>query len=765
MADPSKSSGAITKIANAIKDNIGQLYQSTYFTQPTNARDLLGIKKDISKSINDITNNNLDKAGMANVSKLYGRIVSLDKDSGFKRKLEDVFSDKANMDDIMQTYLENKYLRDLDKEIDVIVKYMPKLLEALDTRKDNVLSADHFSKDFISIPNSSTINNTTFAERIEAIKDKYNILDEADKWYDNASRYGEQFLYIVPYNKALEKLQAQKGGVSATSMRSESSRIVLKESNLTGSIPSSFNQFGINVEINNSGMIEEAVSQRAVASVKLHAISETSICLEHSRYITERALMEANGKEISLDGIGGELGKTNDDNILGKRKHVAMTKLIDDKIITAPSYLAQDGLIGNKSTKADSETSKLNIPGCIIKRLDRSLVNPIYIEDICLGYYYVELRKGEEVNFDGNGSIMDPTLNMSRNQMQKQAIDINKQDAMLKGVAAQISGFVDDKFINNNIDISKEIYMILKYNDLYNNPDNTMRITYIPPEDIVHIKFREDPVTHRGISDLERALFPAKLYACLYITNAIALMTRSYDKRVYYVKQTIDNNIAKTLLTTINQIKKSNFGLRQIENINNVLNITGAFNDYLIPTNGSNDPPINFEIMQGQTINTPNELLEMLQEMAINSTDIPIELINARQSMDYAVQYTMTNSKFLRKVYSRQGQYQRFLSTILTRIYNYEYMEDTTLKVKLPPPVFLNITNTSQIINNTNDYANGIVEIKMAAEKDETVKMIFAKKVKEYYLGSYLDDTVMSKLEEDARQEASKINADTPAEE
>lgn len=758
MADPSKSgSGVIGKLATSIKDNVGKLYASTYFTQPTNARDLAGLKKDISDSISAISTNNMDTVGMANISKLYSRMKSLDGDSDFKKKIEDVLSDRASMDDIMQAYMENKYLKDLDTEIDVICKYMPKLLEALDTRKDNVLSADHFSKDFISVPNSSTVNNSTFAERVEAIKDKYDLLAQVDQWYDNAAKYGEQFLYIVPYSRALEKLRSKSAVTYDAAVMSENGTVVIKEGFNPDTVNSILNDTGasnLKVELNMTGIIDEAVIERAKASQKLKTISEQSLCLEYKNLMMEQAVREAKEKaDIGFSKVDGTPGKTSEDDILGKRK-ISMSTTIDPEKIKVPEGLSQDGLIGSSGRKEGDIENKLNIPGCIVKKLDRSLVKPIYMEDICMGYYYIELKAGQELDFNANGSILDPTLNMSRSQMQRQSLEQNKQDMMLRSMASQISGFIDDKFINNNIDLSKELYMILKYNDIYNNPNATMKVTYLPPEDVVHIKFREDPKTHRGISDLERALFPGKLYACLYITNAIANLTRSFDKRVYYVKQTIDNNIAKTLLTTINQIKKSNFGLRQIENINNVLNITGAFNDFLIPTNSSNDPPINFEIMQGQQINMPEELMNTLEEMAINSTDVPIELIQARQSMDYAVQYTMTNSKFLRKVYHRQGQFQKFLSEIVTKIYDYEYFEDVALDVTLPPPVFLNITNTSQIIQNTSDFANNIVEIRMGAEPDEKVKAIFGKKVKEHYLGSYLDTSIIDKLEEQARQEA-----------
>ena len=110
-----------------------------------------------------------------------------------------------------------------------------------------------------------------------------------------------------------------------------------------------------------------------------------------------------------------------------------------------------------------------------------------------------------------------------------------------------------------------------------------VRVTYLAPNDVEHIKFKEDPDTHRGISDIAAGLIPAKLYCCIYICNTLGILTRGQDKRVYYVKQNVEQNIAQTLLNVINQIKKQNMNIMQIENMNSILGITGKYNDYIIP--------------------------------------------------------------------------------------------------------------------------------------------------------------------------------------
>ena len=91
------------------------------------------------------------------------------------------------------------------------------------------------------------------------------------------------------------------------------------------------------------------------------------------------------------------------------------------------------------------------------------------------------------------------------------------------------------------------------------------------------------------------------------------MLTRGQDKRVYYVKQSVEQNIAQTLLNVIDQIKKNNFNIMQIENMNSILNMTGQFNDYVIPVGMSGDPPINMEVLQGQDINPQNEFMDKLE--------------------------------------------------------------------------------------------------------------------------------------------------------
>lgn len=762
-----KANRRIAAIMQGVSDNVDGLYRNTYMANPQSSKDIKDLTARINDNIDNIVNRNMDIYGMPSVSKLYSRIAASNKnEKDITDSLETMFDNGLMTDDLYGMFMSNRYLKELDNEIDTVCKYMPKLEEALQVQKDCVLSADHFSKDFLNLIPIGVTGTTTsaFNERIADLKRKYKLPQLVEEIYEDVSKYGEKFIYRVPLSVAIGRLLTTKPdtqliapgslkeGADEQQSDSELFLFTMKESAsefidittnahiqkesaviiseavtttsgksnaapdgklVTSPILNKNESFNIAVEICRSNIIESAVRNTQSGIKKRERLSENSLVQ------TEQAakfFSEADNSNMEAKG---------NINIGADRK--------DTRII------ANDGLITGKRL----EPVKVRAPGCVIKKLPRDHVVPIYIEDLCMGYYFFELRTMDDSeSFMGFKNILgDPLTNMRGDHRTAfNTVDNQRQDQTIKYVAGQLSKFIDKQFVNSNQDIAKEIYMILKYNDLFNTPSiDRIKVTFVPPEDMVHFYFRQDPITHRGISDLDKALIPGKIYSSLYITTSIGTLTRGQDKRVYYVKQTVDTNIAQTLLNTISQIKQGNFGIRQFQNINNILNITGRFNDFVIPTSASGDPPIQFEIMPGQNIEAPTELMDALEEMAINSTGIPIEIIQARQSVDYAMQLTMSSSKVLRFCYKRQELYQDLLREFLVPVYNYEYNESIDMRVTLPPPTFINITNTNQLVDNTRNFVQSLVDVEMADEEDEKLKATYSRELFKYYLGTHLN--------------------------
>lgn len=784
----SEASKRIQNIGQSIAHNMDALYRSTYMTSTTQSKDLKDLTDKINDNIDQIVSRNNDTHGMPSVSSLYSRIARTaqkdQKSSEFINGLENMFNNGLITDDLYDLFMSNRYLRELDNEIDTICKYMPDLEEALMVMKDCVLSADHFSKDFLSLSCTGSGDNAkTFADRVKDLKKRYKLLPLVEEIYENMSKYGEQFVYRVPYKIAIARLLSTKPDTSLvmpTRGLNEAEAIDNEEEVST-------KKFLFSMDAEKSSIVGPDAHEYLSESAKVftEAVSADNISGDKSTTLKETGILNNNetfhiALEICKSGII-ESAVSEFRNINEKKTEYtsnsmmhAFTESHEKKRpeatgnIEVPKEKADARILTNDGLVSGSkpEPIKVDVAGCVVKKLRRDHVYPIYIDDICMGYYYFELRQTDEADaFMGFKNILgDVTTNMRNSgndgRTPFNAVDSQRQDNTIKYVAAQLSKFIDKQFVNANQDIAREIYMILKYNDLFNTPSiDSIKVTFIPPEDIVHFYFKQDPITHRGISDLEKSMVPAKIYTSLYITSAIGNLTRGYDKRVYYVKQTVDTNIAKNLLTTISQIKQSNFGIRQFQNINHILNITGRFNDLVIPTNASGDPPIQFEIMPGQNIETPTELMEELKSSAVNSTGIPIEIIQARQSVDYALQLTMSSSKVLRLCYKRQEIYEELLTLLITPIYNYQYGENISINIELPPPTFINVTNTNQLVDNTRNLVNSFVELDLAGSNDDALRQKYTKELFKHYIGSHMDVSRHSEILERCKVE---LSADKP---
>lgn len=698
----------IQKITDNIQKLLDLSYTKTYNSPSLDKKVLDKSSSEIHKSIDNIMMNVNSIAGRNNISLLYNRLYDYNKDDNLFKQIEMQFGNSAvnNMDSILSIFLENKFIADLDNEIDIICKYMPLLEEAIEFKMDLMLSADNINKNFVSFKNKKG-DMDEFISRLDRLKDVYEIEDKIRDITYNTIKYGEYFLFVAPYS---ELLSDQLNSNKLLSTRVKENSLIINESCIIENI---FNEETniVNFNIN----IDEGIPEKFILEAK--SLSNRS----HDMVFDNSSASDL----IMPDGIA----------VLGKNKN-----------------------------NENANKIKVNINGCYVKKLERKNIIPVYIENTCMGYFYVEVNDNTMEHYIQN--MNDPTISLKRNRIELTNSDINMRDSLLKNIADKISSQINLSFIKNNESFKRELYLIMKYSYDHSNGNNIgMNIKFIRPDHVFHFYNKKDEKSHRGISDLYKSLIPAKLYSCMYISNTFAILTRGQDKRVYYVKQQIDTNISQLMLNTINQIKKSNFGLRDLNNLESILNITGRFNDYIIPTNSSGDSPINFEIMQGQDVPVKTELLELLESLAVNATGIPLELVQTRHnSADFAVQVQSSNIKVLRHALTRQSKLQSMLSPLVTAIFNYEYNEDALIQVILPSTFHNNTDNTSILIENTINMANAISLIEYGDSPEQgqekeifEFKRLWCRK----YLGSIINFDDIDELKMQSNMLAnSKYNKD-----
>ena len=746
-------SGKINKLLASLDRQSSDLFRSTYHSTDTNRQIMSQITDDLTASIQTAIKGDSVYADMSNTTKLYEKIFrnngALGQSNLFgnqygpsANKGDDIlalFSDPEIMSSLMQTYSDTRYIKVIDEEIDMCLKHMPKLQMALNIKKDNVLCADNFSKSFIIPELENSLNNidaAKFDENSKYIMREYNFEYNAELWYDDAATYGEEMVYCVPYKKALSELLERKKNTRYAAREStimESGKLTsgFKPTVRSEIIPTELGTGSFVLKLNRTGILEDAVLnvQEAVNNLR------TGIC----ESVYEQFLSEASTQSVREAAKDVKFDKTIGDNLTYD----------DDERTTA-----NDGLV----TATSDKNTKIKTPGCVLKTLPHDQVIPLDIEGINMGYYYIELKQNAALSDASysRGMYNSDHITSITNMLGSNSYDAREEegDNMLRYISGKIAENIDAAFINANQNLRKEIYTMLKYNDKFNRLADTveMNVTYIPPEDIIHIKFNEDPKTHRGRSDIWDGLIAAKMWIMMNSTTVIGNATRGQDKRVYYVKTMVETNVAKTLLNVVEQIKKGNFGIRQMESVNNILNVVGKFNDFVIPVGPSGDSPASFDILSGQQFEFPTDAMDRLEESAIGPTGVPLEVVNSAMNMDFAIRYTMTNGRMLKDVMKRQNYICKPYSQIFTRLYNCEFNDNATIKIRIPEPIYLSVTQGSQLVQNVTQYIDSLADIECAT-KDDTYRAKFRQKMLRDKLGQYIDTARIDEIKREIEME------------
>lgn len=754
---PTTSRGVSRKL-DLLDQKMDALYKDIYISRPDNKQNLDKMIDNLDTAIDNLQG--IDQKA-SSMSELLRRIDKTGESNTKKMmaSVQDLFNDQNLIGSLFANDNIHNYIAGQNYNYDLICKYLPRLQDALEIKRDNVLCSDNFSKSFINPKSnkSSKEENIKFTNNTKRLEKEYDISEFLDDCYMNTSKYGEDFVYIVPYKVAFSRLfnkqkyRMNKGNrigqislfegyqeevclESGYQKSSEFSKyisltkdtIIMDENGKIEDFP---NLGRINLHFNMSGVIPEGINEYTILESKQDAEMFMSL------------------SETYFSGY--------EDGTINEAKAPRMSSMFDN-VKKASKKLAQkdravDGLIVTSLTNKDRDPSKLddNFLGAVVERIKRENILPVYLGKRCLGYYYFEFAEDPNACGFCGGHHSTPVIGNGS----KVAMDMtqNQQELAVRYIASKISASIDTKFINANKDLKEEIYALLNYNDKFDvSRTNDIGVSFIPAEDIVHCYFKLNEDTHRGISDLNRAVMPAMLYILLYLTDIIGKVTRSTDKRVFYVKQNVETNVAKTMMNVVQQIKKGNFGVRQIESMNNILNIVGKYNDYIIPMGQSGDAPIQFEVMQGQDIQTPTDIMEKMEEAAIN-TIMPMEFVNSTMQQDFATRFTMSNTRFLKSIYTRQRKTEAFFSKIYTKIYNYEFGENNSeIEIILPPPTYLVTNNTSQLFDNSSQMADKIIDNELSSESEE-VKTEFKKLYIRESLGSYIDFSLVERLKESAK--------------
>ena len=531
----------INKSLDSLNNYVDNLYSSVYSTRVDNKNDMDRITDNIEDDLDDI----ISSVNGQSVSDISNLIIRLQRKSGVRsdeimKELEDLVSDRQVIDTINMENI-SKYIQAENYQYELILKYLPKLYQALEIMKDCVLSADNFTKDFVNVLGNKANKEAQniFNSKAKKCMKKYDIQELFEEMYMETAIYGEYFLYQVPYKKAFERLLKRKNAPINT-YKAESA--VVFES--TGFVTKEKNARKVKMESYSTDFLDEMANANSKVTLYMDPYGMVPEAVENFKNAMD--LRSKYSAESIRESYIHESDGDPDNNF---RRGVATLKY--EPITQMPV----DGFVD--SNGRDEKVKPIS--GCVMYKIPRENIIPIYIGDFCVGYIYFNIQNDfvtREVVTSGMYNSITATSEIKETDMQKQ------QEMLINQIAANIGEQIDAKFINSNVDLKEAIYAILRYNSTFNplSGNNQITVSFLPTEDVHHFYFKMNKKNHRGISDLEKAIVPAMLAILLKLTDTINKVSRSQDKRIYYVKQNVETNVARTMLNVINQLKKGNMG-------------------------------------------------------------------------------------------------------------------------------------------------------------------------------------------------------------
>lgn len=692
----------------------------------------------LNKEVDNIINSELNDTKSVTSDDMSTFLVKLFNENDNKvredtKTLNDLFeSDSSNIFQFFQQRYHNTNL--LYEDLEMLSTQLYELEEAISTTRDAIITSEDISATIsrtLSFKNSAGNDNIQdYIKTINEIETKYNLQNKIKNMITmNTLRYGNYYAYCVPYSVLFQEQydNREKNDKQSTTLSESIDQSFIDE------LSEEFDNMHITVTTEN-------LTNKTKVKSKLLDITKG--------YANNISIINETHSIPLIEGV--DISELIDNEEFSKKKTTIMKQ--SEKQIK--QQFSSDGVVDSKKKKGNNFD---DVTGVYLKFIDPKKLIPIKILEHTVGYYYIH-----ESAVKVNKSPFTNTIKITNTNGQPYQADSDVESMFITKITDRIVKSFDKKFLETNMKFKELIFNALQYNSMY---EKQIKFQFIPADYIVEFKVNEDP-DGNGQSILNRSLFYAKLYLALLVFKMVSVVTRSNDKRVYYVKNSgLDSNITNKVQEVARSVKNKQINIMDIMNYNSIISKIGAFKDDFIPIGRSGEKGIDFDILSGQDVQLNTDFMEMLRTNMINGTGVPSVIMSYINEADYAKTLTMANSKFIGRVISYQLDFDKSITKLYKMILKHsnssipEELIDR-FEFKFNAPKSLNLNNMGDVLNTSDQLINYIIKILTGENADQTddnnkVKDNLYKILSKYYL-PMLDWSTAEKAYEDAKIQLAK---------
>lgn len=630
---------------------------------------------------------------------------------------DNIFTD--NIDQIYNYLIElydNKYVEMLD--LKYICKFIPVLGQAVKTTLDHLTAsdsvADTVKRKIIFDTNVDDDKQIIITEQIERIEEDLKLLKKLkNNTFRNTLICGGSYIYSIPYEELFAQYEEQKkkkevrqGKISSYQMKA------------TEGVEGMYEK---PVEIDN---YDEACK---IATESVDSIISTIEFMGTKSVEDRTKFIKATHSEIEdiVQGFTFEEGP-----IISAAMEEANTLMNLGGVAAFKASKAKKRANNNKKkanepeipdgTKDPNELveTESSLMGNYVKFIEARDLVPLKVFDEVVGYYHVVDKKKKKIN---------KTIGVAGGGLFTSSLDVasQKKDQAITSLVDSISNMIvknfNHKFLVEHQDFKKTIADCIIAKGLV---DNEYSIQFIPAKYIYSFKINED-INGEGQSVLSDSLFPAKMLLSYIVAKLILFVNNSGDKTLVTAhKGPIDLYGKNQLDRAVRQLEGQNVTFGDFLSPNVMFNKFNRNANILIPTSQSGGKLLEFEKLEGKTMDMNTEMEEKLEKMAIVGTSVPDTIMEYVNDINFSRQIVSSSIKYAGYISSLQID----LEDPLTDLYrdllmNSPLPEDCKvlipqIKIQLPRPRVVSNTNSNENIRIGKETAELIGELFYGIETD-----------------------------------------------
>lgn len=668
-----------------------------------------------------------------------------------------------NSGNIYQYYNEryrNKFLETQD--LNFISKFIPSVAQAINLYVTHIVSSDDLSgmvKRNLHFGSSVTPSDvTTITDAIETFeKDNKFLMRMKNQVIRNTLISGNYYIYapsyqklFTDYQKTLDKAK-KNGGVVSSGPNGGMNITNFASEGASGDNVSSYGALEHTISLESDkrevmGILEgvgvgdtDKFSNLKVKDELLSGLSSVD-CIESVIPLPV------------LEEIPGLLQAANEDSEIRKKFDTWVPTVEATKNTRNRKHGASDGAY-DLNGKKDEDT--FNISGTYIKYIDAKNIIKVKILDEVVGYFYVEAR---------NAMKPKATVTFSNGEWS----NISKQSSIEK-IATMLSEKVakqfSTKFVADNVEFKKLIADCIMANGVVNKQ---YKIQFIPKEDMFEFKIDEDSEGN-GTSVLASGLWTAKILASIKIRKTLNYVNNSGNKTVAYIKRgNADVSGRNQVQRVIRNVQERNITFNDI-----IGDSVSMFHKYaadgtiVMPTSRAGNKLVEFETMEGQTVDMATDYEKELENQVLTSMGTPPLLIEQSNNADFSKSYTTAHIGFAGRVAGLQSDFEETITALYKRfIENIDIDKNikanalSSFEFRLPRPKALSCTNNNEIIDAASAFAEKFTNLRYG-DVDETNKDKITKLKYEIVKSQspFINWDELEKITTNVEIESSKVNS------